>query len=290
MLISRRGFCSSMGVVALGALSRVATAGDRQEELLRVIAYNVYGCSGWPENRRLAQKAVSIGQMAERLAMELALHEPDIVTFSESPGEDVVREIAQGLEMNWTRFPSGGQWPGTLLTRLDIIESENAPVVGGERPPDLFTRHWGRCSIRLPNRDPLIVHSAHLMPGADPSIRAREIEAMLAAMEEDRAAGRSMLLMGDLNHGPETTEYSTWIDAGWVDTFAAVGKGEGATIRSDTPQWRIDYVMAAGPIAEQVVQARPLFEGAFRLNIDDPESFALSDHLPQFAAFDLTRE
>jgi endonuclease/exonuclease/phosphatase family metal-dependent hydrolase len=287
--MSRRRFCSSMGALGLGAVSRVATADDKQEELLRVIAYNVYGCSGWPKNRRLSQRAASTGQMAERLAMELALHEPDIVTLSESPGEDVVREIAQGLEMNWTRFPSGGQWPGTLLTRLDIIGSENAPVVGGERPPDLFTRHWGRCAVRLPPGDPLIVHSAHLMPGADPSIRIREVDTMLAAMEEDRAAGRSMLLMGDLNHGPQTTEYSMWINAGWVDTFATVGEGDGPTIKSDIPQWRIDYVMAAGPIAGQVVEARPLFEGAFRLNINDPESFALSDHLPQFAAFDLTK-
>jgi hypothetical protein len=30
---------------------------------------------------------------------------------------------------------------------------------------------------------------------------------------------------------------------------------------------------------------RPLFEGAFRLNIADKESFALSDHLPQLAVF-----
>ncbi len=287
--MSRRRFCSSMGALGLGAVSRVATADDKQEELLRVIAYNVYGCIGWPNNRRLAQKAASTGQMAERLAMELALHEPDIVTFSESPAEDVVREIAQELEMNWTRFPSGGQWPGALMARLDIIESETAPLAGSERPSDLFTRHWGRCAVGLPSRDPLMVHSAHLMPGADPSIRIREIEAMLASMEEDRTGGRSMLLMGDLNHGPETTEYAMWIDAGWVDTFAAAGEGDGPTIRSDVPQWRIDYVMATGPIARQVVEARPLFEGAFRLNINDPEAFALSDHLPQFASFDLNK-
>jgi len=36
-----------------------------------------------------------------------------------------------------------------------------------------------------------------------------------------------------------------------------------------------------------VTESRPLFEGAFRLNIDDEESFALSDHLPQLAVFQL---
>jgi hypothetical protein len=44
--------------------------------------------------------------------------------------------------------------------------------------------------------------------------------------------------------------------------------------------------MAAGPIAERIIESRPLFEGAFRLNIGDKESFALSDHLPQLAVFD----
>jgi hypothetical protein len=43
--------------------------------------------------------------------------------------------------------------------------------------------------------------------------------------------------------------------------------------------------MAAGPIAGRIVEARPLFQGAFRLHTNDPQSFALSDHLPQFALF-----
>ena len=98
-----------------------------------------------------------------------------------------------------------------------------------------------------------------------------------------------MLLIGDLNHGPGTDEYKLWIDAGWVDTFAKVGKGRGSTIKSDIPKWRIDYVMAAGPIANQIVESRPLFGGAFRLNIADKESFALSDHLPQLAVFQSTQ-
>ena len=109
---------------------------------------------------------------------------------------------------------------------------------------------------------------------------------MIESMKPNLEAGKSMLLIGDLNHGPDTNEYKLWVDAGWVDTFAKVGRGEGPTIKSDIPKWRIDYVMAAGPIAERANESRPLFEGAFRLNINDKESFALSDHLPQLAVFD----
>jgi endonuclease/exonuclease/phosphatase family metal-dependent hydrolase len=223
--------------------------------------------------------------MAKRLAMELALHEPDIINFSESPSVELTKEIAGHLGMNHVRFPSGGNWPGTLLSRYEIIDSQNAPL-DGVRPKELFTRHWGRATIKLPNGDPLIVHSAHLYPTADPAIRLREIRTMLASMKSDLDAGRSMLLIGDLNHGPDTEEYKLWIDAGWMDTFAKVGKGQGATIKADIPKYRIDYVMAAGPIADRNVESRPLFEGAFRLHIADKESFALSDHLPQLAVFE----
>ena len=281
MPISRRQFYSVVGAATLG--SNVFAA-DEKSAFLRVIAYNVFGCTGWPHQRNLAKQAVAKGQMAKRLAMELALYEADIINFSESPSEKITKEIAALLGMNHVRFPSGGNWPGTLLSRYEIIESQNAPVLG-ERPKELFTRHWGGATIKLPNGDPLIVHSAHLYPTADPSIRLREIKAMLASMMPDLDAGRSMLLIGDLNHGPDTEEYKFWIDAGWVDTFAKVGKGQGATIKSDIPKYRIDYVMAAGPIADRAIESRPLFEGTFRLNIADKESFALSDHLPQFAVF-----
>jgi endonuclease/exonuclease/phosphatase family metal-dependent hydrolase len=260
-------------------------ADDLKPKPLRVIAYNIYKCTGWPDQRQLAQQAVAKGQMAKRLAMELALHDPDIINFSESPNEELTKEVAEILGMKHIRFPSGGNWPGTLLSKFEILESQNAPIKGG-RPKDLFTRHWGRATVKLPCDDPLIVHSAHLYPVADPTIRLKEIGSMIESMKPDLDSGKSMLLIGDLNHGPDTDEYKLWTNAGWMDTFAKVGKGEGPTFKSDIPEWRIDYVMAAGPIANRVVESRPLFQGAFRLNINDKESCALSDHLPQLAVFE----
>lgn len=267
---------------------RGLAAAEPEDRSLRVIAYNVYNCTGWPKDRALAKRATVAGQMPDRFAMELALYQPDIINFSESPDEAVVKQIAERLEMNYVRFPSGGNWPGTLLSRYEIEAPHNVPLDSGERPKDLFTRHWGQATIRLPGFGPLVVHSAHLYPGADPAVRLREIPAMLESMRADLDAGRSMLLIGDLNHGPDTEEYKLWIDAGWIDTFAKVGKGDGLTIKSDKPQWRIDYVMAAGAIAKDVGVSKPLFEGAFRTNPADPESFALSDHLPQLADFGYT--
>jgi endonuclease/exonuclease/phosphatase family metal-dependent hydrolase len=287
-MLTRRQFCWRAGI--MGSLAPTAgwpAFGQEKRRQLRVIAYNVFKCTGWPSNRPLALQAAQSGQMPERFANELALYEPDIINFSEAPDESVVKEIAERLGMKYVYFPSGLNWPGALLTRFEIVSSKNCPVVSGERPKDLFTRHWGMAEVRLPNGQSLIVHSAHLRPGAEPEIRQREISEMVRSMTADLEAGRPMLLIGDLNHSPEQPEYEMWTEAGWIDTFARVGKGTGATIKSDLPKWRIDYVWAAGPIARQIVESRPLYQEAFRLNISDPQSVALSDHLPQLAVFEM---
>jgi endonuclease/exonuclease/phosphatase family metal-dependent hydrolase len=284
-MCTRRRFFWLAGV--LTATAGLPAFGQSPKQQLRVIAYNVYKCTGWPNQRPLAQQAVKLGQMPRRLADELALYEPDIINFSESPEEAVVKEIADRLGMKYVYFPSGQNWPGTLLTSLEIVASKNCPVIGGERPKDLFTRHWGMAEVRLRDGRTLIVHSAHLRPGAEPEIRQREISQMLRSMEADLEAERPMLLIGDLNHSPEQPEYEMWKEAGWIDTFAQVGKGDGATIKADLPDRRIDYVWAAGPIAKRMVESRPLYQGAFRLNIADQQSFALSDHLPQLAVFEM---
>ena len=279
---------SLAGMAMLGTNVLSLQADEKKDKTLRVIAYNVYECTGWPKERALGKLATKLGQMPARFAHELALYAPDIVNFSESPQEPVVQTIAKLLDMNYVMFPSGGKWPGALLSRFEIKNPQNAPLKT-ERPADLFTRHWGRAEIKLPSGEALIVHSAHLRPPPETEIRVREIRAMLETMRAELRAKRSMLLLGDLNHPPLPPEYPLWSDAGWIDTFAAVGQGEGLTIKSDKPDLRIDYVMAAGPLARQVTESRPLFEGDFRVNNEDLESFALSDHLPQLAVFDLSK-
>lgn len=288
MQISRRVFCGVLGAACLAGSRRATTAAaDDQPFELRVIAYNILQCTAWPAERTLAQRVVQSHQMPRRLAQELALYDPHVVTFSESPSEKATREIAELLGMQHVRFASAESWPGTLLTKFDVVESRNVPLANSTREAELFTRHWGSAKLRLPTGEPLIVHSAHLYPGSDPAIRLREVEAMLASMRRDLQSGSAALLMGDLNHAPESAEYSRWKEAGWVDTFAKVGQGQGKTYPASEPKVRIDYVWAAGPLARQIKTSRPLFVGAFRTNPDDKESFALSDHVPQFAAFTL---
>ena len=113
MTISRRQFCGALGAgLAVANADLFADEPKPKPKPLRIIAYNIFGLSGWPHQRNLAQQAVAKAQMAKRLAMELALHDPDIINFSESPKEELTKEVAEILGMNHVRFPQRRQLAG----------------------------------------------------------------------------------------------------------------------------------------------------------------------------------
>lgn len=255
---------------------------QRKQGGLRTITYNILACHGYPvtpANQQYLERART--QMPTRLALELALYQPDIVSFQESPAKHVVADIARQLGMQHAYFPGG--FPGSLLTRFEILKAENCPLAQGERPPDLFTRHWGRAVLRAGTEE-ITFYSAHLHPTSE-DIRAREITEILRVMSKDLARGVPLLFQGDLNSRPEGPEYPRWVKAGLTDAFASKGTGLCRTYGSDEPDKRIDYIWVHGPLAERVRECRVLFEGAFRTNPEDPRSFALSDHIPVMAAF-----
>lgn len=293
--LDRRQFLAATGGTALAstlwpiptaAVSAIAPT-RRRAAGLRTITYNVLACRGYPltdDNQAILRDARK--QMPARMALELALHQPDIVTFQESPAESMVADIAKRLGMNHTYFPGG--FPGAVITRFEITESTNKPLAPGTDPAEvkgLFTRHWGRAVLRTDDGE-LVVYSAHMFPGDREDIRAREVTQMVAAMESDLKSDRPMVLQGDLNHAPDGPEYPRWVEAGLRDAFAITGVGDGRSIPSTERRVRIDYVWAHGPLADRFAECRVLFEGAFRTNPDDPKSFALSDHIPVLAVFE----
>ena len=288
-MIDRRGFLACGGSVAASLLLTPAPAATQQKNApassFRTIAYNVYLCQGWPKKRDNEQRLARVRpQMARRLALELALYEPDFVTLSEAPEEGAVIEIAREMGMAHAYFPSPEGFPGAVLTRHRIVESANAPSKGGApHPPALFTRHFGRALLETPMGE-LAVYSAHLNPHSS-EVRMREIAAILEVMDSDIESGRSVLVQGDFNHRPDKPEYALWKEGGLIDTAAAKGAGPNATSRAGKPGMRIDYIWAHGRIAQRLTECRVLFEGAFRLNLEDPKAFALSDHLPVMATF-----
>ena len=276
--------------------------------MLRSIAYNVFnGCIGYKgvngrelppgENSVLIKVARDMKQIPRRIMLELALYRPNIINFSESANEAVVAEMAKMLNMNYAFFPGAkngrGHFPGSILTTCEIIRSENRPFLNKSRnPEELFTRHWGKAKLRLPNGKTVTVHSAHLWPFAtekgDTQIRLDEIKEIVASIKHDLAYDSdSVLLQGDLNHTPDTLEHKNLTSAGLVDAFALKGVGDGFTANSMKPSKRIDYICAIGALSKRIKNCAPLFQGNFRMNMEDPKGFALSDHIPVCADFEL---
>lgn len=289
-MMNRREFLATS--LATG-LTLTASA-QRSETGFRTITYNVLGCRGYPKTRENAVRLEAAqGQIAERIADEVALYAPDILTLQEGPTEEVTAQIAARLNMNHVWFPCPwpgnkqypGGFPGAIITRFPILESKNCPLEGNaERPEALFTRHWGMAVLDTPSGR-LPIFSAHLHP-SEKTTRLDEIEAALKVIQPALESEGRVLLQGDLNHKPDTQEYRRWRDAGLVDCFAEKGVGPHTKSMSSTnPRSRIDYVWAGGTLTSRIESARILYEGNFRTNPDDPASFALSDHIPVIAKF-----
>lgn len=293
MSCTRRTFLGACAVAgAVGTLGFIKASAASAPSKLRAITYNVLGCKGYAETAEAEpylKRAAS--QMPARIAQELALYEPDIVTFQEGPDEATVAEIARLLGMRQGFFASGFKssksypvgFPGAIITRFPIQEVTNRPMARSSESADLFTRHWGRAVLQYAG-GPLVVYSAHLHP-SDDSIREREITEALAVMKKDMDHGAPLMLIGDLNHKPDGADYPRWRAAGLVDTFRPGPGVHERTFGSHKPEKRIDYIWAYGSLAKQPVECRVLFEGAFRTNPEDPRSFALSDHIPVLATF-----
>lgn len=282
--MDRRRFLGSTAAVmaGLGAASALSPLKEKPGGGFRTIAYNIYGANGWPKRRENKWRRQAIhGQMPERIALELALYAPDIVSFSEAPEEAKVARIAERLEMNYAYFPGG--FSGAILSRFPISASRNHSLPSAD--PDAeepFTRHCGRAVLALPE-GALQVYSVHLHPALH-EIRMREV-ALVQALLEKEPAGASVLVQGDCNHRPDSPEYGAWREAGLEDTAARGGREPGGTVTSAKPGGRIDYIWAKGPVSARFEQYRTLYEGAFRLDADDPFALALSDHLPVLADF-----
>lgn len=257
---------------------------------MRTIAYNVYGCAGWPEAAvEETWRTEDTGGVVDQMVAELDAENPDLLTFAEAPpeetGEEVIREIAAGLEMEVRVFPSRGDWPGALFTDFRIRETATVPDLLDEPPADLFTRHAGRAVVAAGDRE-IVVYSVHLHPSEE-AIRMREIERLRDVLEEDVRSERPVVLQGDLNHRPDGPEYEEWRDVGLTDACAACGTGAESTFPADEPAKRIDYVWVSEHAAERLEAARALYERPFGAGPDlaSPDGSFLSDHLPVAAEF-----
>lgn len=264
---------------------------------MRVMTYNIRSFEGYaPEGKwDRCQDVIWGGQMMDRFVQEIRLHDPTVLCLQEVPSEAVIVRLAARLDMEYTHFKGGWKnkgWPegisGAVLSKYPIVEAASHPSLNWtERPEDLFTRFWGRVVLKTPI-GPVAVHAMHGYH-KDSDVRLRELAEVLPVVKRDLETGHSVILLGDLNHKPDSQEYQRLQASGMTDSFA--GRAGAGTLTSPSigPKSRIDYIWSAGPLSAQLSDARVLFEGAFRTNPADELSFALSDHLPVMAVFSMSR-
>ncbi|HOC68465.1 MAG TPA: endonuclease/exonuclease/phosphatase family protein [Candidatus Hydrogenedentes bacterium] len=286
--IQRRHFLKlAAGLLGTGMLAR---AGEENTPF-RTISYNVLAFRGFPKTDATRSRLEgACDRHPEMTAEALAAFTPDIVTLQEGPSEALVKRFAKALGMRYAYFPGGwegnaeypGGFPGAIVTRFDIVASENRPTAGAAHDEILFTRHLGRAELDTPFGR-LHVVSTHFHAQKH-EVRMLEAAAIVALITKLRETG-SVLLQGDLNHRPDAPEYKVWVEAGLVDIGARQGIGEQPTAPSIRPRSRIDYIWTTPELAARARHAEVLDKPPFIPEPEDPSTYALSDHLPMLAAF-----
>ena len=208
-------------------------AGSPTGEPLHVLTYNIHSAYD------------SAGaQDPEAIARVIESTEADIVALQEvsrgwllDGSTDLVAWLARRLEMQvlfaGTTDPV---WGNALLTRLPIRESGSAPLpLAGTRFPRGYL--WATIDAGLP--EPLLVIVTHLHHvESEHAPRLAQVPVLLGFWDQRPYS----ILLGDLNSEPGYAEMKLIADAGWVDSWAEAGTGDGLTWPAVDPFERIDWV------------------------------------------------
>jgi len=289
---------STLALISVALLPPQQPQPTSKTQPLRVITYNVHAwgpIAATDAGRKRARQMTSRGQLLPRLALELQLHDPDVIALQEAHSEAKVKQLAALLKMDYAYFPGGWQgkgWEegisGAILSRSKIVAREDRPSIDPAIKKDkLFSRCLGRVVIAH-GGEQIAIYCAHMLPSWKNTthIREAEIGALAVATEKDLKAGRSEVVMGDMNHDTRAPEYRLWQKHGLLDAVLE-RRGDKArnTCPSHGPKERIDYVFVAGPLKQRLREARALHAGAFLVRSADAASYALSDHVPVLAVF-----
>lgn len=137
-------------------------------------------------------------------------------------------------------------WGNAILSRYPLGEAEQRllPKVGTP-----YQRGYLAATVQTPEGEVLFI-STHLQHINDPDVHDEDPEAdlypvhheQLAVIIEEWSERRPAVLVGDLNARPGWRQVEELLAAGWVDSWAEAGSGDGFTSNAADPRHRIDYV------------------------------------------------
>ncbi|MFG1672788.1 endonuclease/exonuclease/phosphatase family protein [Micromonospora sp. NPDC049282] len=199
---------------------------------VRVTAYNIR--MGFGLDGRLDLDAVA-----------RQLRGSDVVLLSEvdrgwwlNGGHDTLALLAGRLRMPYVFAPAADPlWGDAVLSRFPARSGRTRPLAAHGAPTG--AQALG-VTLDLGGRE-LAVVATHLQPppGRDPVEQAREVAAFAAGY----AAGRPLLLGGDLNTEPDDPAFAEFTRAGLVDALAAARPLR--TSPADDPRTQIDHVFVS---------------------------------------------
>ena len=200
---------------------------------VRVMSYNIhmgFDAEGWLDLEAIAQTIESSG------ASIVALQEVPRGWYINA-SVDALNWLARRLNMTYVFGEAADPvWGNAILSRYPIIQSGNTPLPeGGVRPRRSVL--WA--DIDLTDPDDMIVIATHLHH-ADARPRLLQIPVVLD--EYAVRPQRRLIIMGDMNATPDSTEVALFRQAGLRDAFDLAGSGDGFTYRADRPFERIDYI------------------------------------------------
>ncbi|HEX5596054.1 MAG TPA: endonuclease/exonuclease/phosphatase family protein [Micromonosporaceae bacterium] len=221
---------------------------------LRLVAYNIrmgFGLDGRFD--------------LDGLVDVLARQKPDVVALSEvdrawllNGGHDTLSLLAKRLNLSYLFAPAADPvWGDAVLVRLPVREARTVKLSEVGAP----TGAQALAVVLAVDDREMVVVSTHLQPppGDGPIVQAREVVRFATAF----AAGRPLVVAGDMNTEPGEPAFQVFTGAGLVDALAAARPLP--TSPADAPRQQIDHVFVSTDI--QVSEAAA------------PRSTA-SDHLP----------
>ncbi|MGW0434033.1 endonuclease/exonuclease/phosphatase family protein [Micromonospora sp. NPDC003197] len=187
----------------------------------------------------------------------IARQRPDVVVLSEvdrgwllNGGHDTLELLARRLDLPYRFAPAADPvWGDAVLTRLPIRHSKSLalPRVGAPTGAQALA-----VTLDLAGREVVVV-STHLQPPPDdgPVVQARAV----ARFATEYAAGRPLVVAGDMNTEPGEPAFAEFTNAGLVDALAAARPLP--TSPADRPGQQIDHVfVSAGILPSEAGAAR----------------------------------
>jgi endonuclease/exonuclease/phosphatase family metal-dependent hydrolase len=229
---------------------------------IRVMTYNIH--SSYSRQGR---------QDPEEIAQAIESADPDVVGLQEvsrgwliDGSTDLPFWLSRRLGMQVLfSGTTGPMWGNAVLTRYPVLEhgSGRLPLAG-----TLLQRGylWARIDAGAPR--PILFIDTHLHHiESEHAPRLAQIPVILDFWNGEP----STIFVGDLNSRPDFPEIKLIADAGFVDSWAQAGQGDGYTFSSDAPYERIDWIWHTPDLVA--------------LDIQVPLTTA-SDHRPLWAVLD----